>query len=265
MPLPRVVAGLHRVRDAALLAQRPEHGPLQDGREDRGRGVAAHVGVPGEHPGRAGDEGGTGGKRRRDTGRGPAYPIGKFETQPGRHRRAGHPQRRVLPGEEPVGPAAQAVRGDRGQAHLAVAADAEVAGAVPVEGEQVVGGDAAAALFGAQDLLLGGEPVQRQVVQGLADAVEERDDVGVTALGVEVGDLVACRAVVVVVGDAEREQRQVLDEVGDAVPGQRLVGEPDAEGETGPGGAVGAGEQPGDAVDLETFDHDAVSRAQARA
>ncbi|MFF4792844.1 hypothetical protein ACFY2M_24410 [Streptomyces sp. NPDC001276] len=74
------------------------------------------------------------------------------------------------------------------------------------------------------------------------------------ALHVEVGESGLGGAVEVVVGQAHAVQRQMLHQVGDAGPGQRLVGDADTEDESGAHRPVGLREEGGYAVGLGTVD-----------
>lgn len=74
------------------------------------------------------------------------------------------------------------------------------------------------------------------------------------ALHVEVRERGLGRAVEVVVGQALAVQRQVLHQVGDPGPGERLVGDTDAEDQSGTHGPGGVREEGGYAVDLGVMD-----------
>nr|WP_158086556.1 hypothetical protein [Streptomyces phaeoluteigriseus] len=207
----RGVVGLGGVGVAALLAQVLEEGPAEDVREDGGRGGAAQH--RGEHDlAVVALDVGRGDGQRAGRGRGRrAGARGEAEVEALGYAVAGDPQHRVVPGEAGLGPVPHPVGGEAPGAQLVVAGQAVALGAVPPQRERGAGAAAAARRLGAQDLLLGLQPVHRQVPQAGAHAVEVGDDLLLTAGDVEEGVRVRRRAVVVQVGQAEAVQGEVLD------------------------------------------------------
>ena len=91
-----------------------------------------------------------------------------------------------------------------------------------------------AAGLGAQHLLFALQSLRRQIAQVHAHSAEElRDLLGTAAPDEGRGHRVNLAVVVLAAVHSERVQRQVLDQVRDAAPGQALVRSPDAEHQSG--------------------------------
>ena len=105
-----------------------------------------------------------------------------------------------------------------------MAAQAVVAGAVPPQRQVGVDAAGAPSRLDEQDLLLGLQALQGQLVQGLAHAGQEGGDGLRRALHVEAGDRRADLGVALEVGLAQVVHGQPGDQLGDAVRGQGLVG-----------------------------------------
>ncbi|MFD0592312.1 hypothetical protein ACFQZ4_06835 [Catellatospora coxensis] len=184
----------------------------------------------------------------------PAGSGGQAQAQLGGDLLAGQPQHGVVAGEVGGGPAAQVVGARPVHAELVVGEQAVTLRAVAPDGQAAVDAAAAPGRLRAQDLLLDAEPLQRQVGQGGAELVEERDDLGGGAPGVEVGDDRADAGVGVVVHQPVAVHRQVLDQVRDAGQRQRLVGAADPEHQARAQRSGRFDEQDRHAVDL-VLDH----------
>ncbi len=236
------------VRVAALLAQLAEQLLAQD------LGEQARFGGTGHDRGQddagivAREVGGGGGQR--GGGRGGRVPLAPREREGEAlgDAVAGDPQDGVLGGEPGLRPGADVVPGQAVQARLGVAGESVRAGAVAPQGGGVGRAVALAGGLGAQDPLLGLQPVRREVAQRRAHAVEVLDHVGGSAGGVEVGVRGGGGAVVVQVAEAVPVQGQVLDQMGDAAGGEGFVGASDAEEEPGGEEPRAGGEDGADAV-----------------
>ena len=169
--------------------------------------------------------------QRLDRRRRVARALGQRQVERG-GRLAGHPQRGVGAVEARPCPCGDIVLGEPAQPQLAEVGQAiAVASEAHVEQPRPHAAGVPACRLGAQDPALGGEPVEREVGERRGAAAQPPEHVVPVARGVEHAALEVHEAVGLIRASCGAEHRQVLDEVGDASRGRRLVGDPDPEHE----------------------------------
>jgi hypothetical protein len=184
----------------------------------------------------------------------PARAVGQRQGEV-RRRLRGHPQRRVPAREALARPARDLLGAEPAQPQLVPDHQPEAVGA-EAHVEQALG-DAAAlrpARLHAQDPPLRRQPVEWQVGKRRGTAAEPGQHLVLLARRIEDAPLAVDEAVRLERPRARREQREVLDEMGDPAPRQHLVGRSDAEHQRRTERAGHRRPERRDAVDLRLLD-----------